>query len=165
MPARDACWIRDHSGPMTPRRMAGVLTRIARDLGRTSEDLAVTKVAKRSDPFQVLVACLISLRTKDEVTDVAAHRLLAVAPDLAALACLPEDRNARLIYPAGFYRTKARTLHELGRTLVERYGGNVPDNLDELLSLNRKVCTPLSPHCSRCTVRSGCERTGVKRTR
>ena len=72
---------------------------------------SVSEVARRmSDPFRVLVATMISLRTKDEVTGPAAERLLAAAPAPAALAALPEARIARLIYPAGFYRTKAKNL-------------------------------------------------------
>ena len=49
---------------------------------------------------------------------------------------LPQRKIARAIYPVGFYRTKARTILQLSRTLVERHGGAVPDTLDELLALN-----------------------------
>lgn len=135
MPRFDAAWIRAHSGTLPARRMSAALERIARHVGPAPEDLAVTKVSRRRDPFQVLVACLISLRTRDEVTDVAAPRLLAVAPTPEALARAPEARIARLIYPAGFYRTKARTLRAVARRLLHDHGGRVPPTLEGLLAL------------------------------
>ncbi|HEM45877.1 MAG TPA: endonuclease III, partial [Alphaproteobacteria bacterium] len=74
-------------------------------------------------------------RTKDEVTGAASERLFAVAPDPASLAKLPLSRIEKLIYPAGFYRTKARAIRGLSRMLVEEHGGEVPRDLDELLRL------------------------------
>jgi endonuclease-3 len=115
--------------------MSLALARIAAFVGRGADDLAVTRISRSADPFQVLVATLISLRTRDEVTDVAAPRLLAVAPTPEALAGMPRARIARLIYPAGFYRTKATTLRAMARTLVTGHGGRVPDTLEGLLSL------------------------------
>lgn len=96
----------------------------------------VTFIAIQSaDPFRVLVSCLLSLRTKDETTGPAARRLFALADTPSTLAALAEDTIARAIHPVGFYRTKARTLRDLSRVLLERYGGVVPDDLDELLTL------------------------------
>ena len=88
-----------------------------------------------ADPFRILVATIISLRTKDEVTGPASERLLAVAPTPEALAKLSEDRIGKLIYPAGFYRTKAKHLRETARILVSTHGGQVPDEIDVLLTL------------------------------
>jgi endonuclease-3 len=96
----------------------------------------VSEVARRnSDPFRVLVATMISLRTKDDVTRAAADRLLAAAPTPSALAALPAPRIARLIYPAGFYRTKSRNLRDAARILVSERGGAVPRSMEELLAL------------------------------
>lgn len=91
--------------------------------------------AHREDPYRVLVACLISLRTKDEVTDAAAARLFAVAADPAAMVRLRASRIEGLIYPAGFYRTKAGRILEISRILLERHAGRVPDTIDGLLEL------------------------------
>jgi endonuclease-3 len=128
-------WLRRHSGPASARRMSAALARIASTLEHDSARAAVTRIALSRDPFAILVSCIISLRTKDEVTDVASARLLGVAPTADVLARLEESRIAKLIYPAGFYRTKARTLRDLARTLRDRYGGAVPGTLDELLEL------------------------------
>jgi endonuclease III len=139
MSRRDSpAWLTARTGALTPRRMANALARIATFVGRTDDTslAAVTRMAsRRADPFHILVATIISLRTRDEVTDVAAPRLLAVAPTPAAMARTPADRIARLIYPAGFYRTKAKTLRAISRLLVDRYGGLVPDTIEGLLAL------------------------------
>lgn len=101
--------------------------------GLTATTLA--QVEKTRDPFRLLVACVISLRTKDHVTAQAAARLFAVAPDAPSLARLPAERIAELIYPAGFYRTKGRQLQQLARMLVAKWGGHVPKSREELMSL------------------------------
>ena len=88
-----------------------------------------------ADPFRVLVATMISLRTKDAVTAPAAERLLGAAPDPRALASLSAARIARLIYPAGFYKTKAAHLRETARILVEKHGSRVPRAMEDLLAL------------------------------
>jgi endonuclease-3 len=118
-----------------PFPIASVLARV-REAVEGVETPSVTGVGEQShDPFRVLVACVISLRTKDEVTDVAAARLFARAADPAALVALPEAEVARLIYPAGFYRVKARQLRAIGRRLLDGFGGRVPPDLDALLTL------------------------------
>lgn len=96
---------------------------------------AVTQVAETRDPFKVLVSCLISLRTKDQVTGQASARLFALAADPSGMARLPEHRIERAIYPAGFYRVKARNIKKVSRIILERHGGRVPDDLDSLLEL------------------------------
>ncbi len=78
---------------------------------------------------------MISLRTKDEATAAASARLLQRAPTAQALAAMAEGRIARLIYPAGFYRTKARHLKKTAQLLASRHGGTVPSSLEELLAL------------------------------
>ncbi len=97
---------------------------------------SVSQVARRRhDPFHVLVSTMISLRTKDAVTTRSAEKLLDAAPDPESLARLPEGRLARLIYPAGFYRVKAKNLRAVARIILESYGGTVPRTMEELLAL------------------------------
>ena len=120
-------------------RTAAEINRIVRTLTRTSRrwnPTAVGIVAQESrDPFQVLVSCLISLRTKDEVTGAASARLFRLARTPRTMVDLPASTIARTIYPAGFYRTKARTIREICRTLIGRHGGQVPATMEELLAL------------------------------
>lgn len=86
-------------------------------------------------PFRVLVSTLISLRTRDEVTIPASRRLLAEAPDARSLAELSEARIQELIYPAGFYKNKAKNLKEIGRRLAAQEGGVVPNTRERLTEL------------------------------
>lgn len=96
----------------------------------------VTLVAERSsDPFQVLVSTLLSLRTKDETTTVASRRLFAKAKTPEEMLELPVSEIRELIFPVGFYKRKAENLHTVSRLLIEKYDGKVPDALDLLLGL------------------------------
>jgi len=87
------------------------------------------------NPFRVLVGALVSSRTRDRVTGEATARLLAIAPVPSVLARLPTGRIARAVYPAGFYRTKARHLKELAIILGEVHGGSVPRDGKSLRAL------------------------------
>jgi len=87
----------------------------------------------RSTPFRILLSVLLSARTQDPVTEKAADRLFAAADTPGKMALLPESGIARLIYPVGFYRTKAR--HILGISRALEHGGEFPSTLEELLEL------------------------------
>ena len=96
----------------------------------------VTLVAKRgATPYEILVSTLLSLRTKDEVTAVAAERLLQKARTPQEMLALDEKQIERLIRPVGFAPTKARRLRQVSRILLDRYGGRVPADLEALLAL------------------------------
>jgi endonuclease-3 len=86
-------------------------------------------------PFRVLIATILSLRTKDTLTAQVVPRLFAAADTPAAMQELSEERLVELIYPVGFYRNKARTIRQVSGLLLERYGGEVPADLDTLLEL------------------------------
>jgi endonuclease-3 len=198
-------------------------------------DPSVTLVAESyaRDPWAVLVSTLISLRTKDEVTIKSSAALLGRCKGPNDVLSEPQAELERLIYPAGFYKTKAMRLREIAAILVEKYGGHVPDTLEELLALpgvgrktanlvlieafdkdgicvdthvhrinnragwltsknpddtelilrrilpfeywksinallvlyGQRVCTPLSPFCSKCVIPSHCARRAVDKTR
>jgi endonuclease III len=91
--------------------------------------------ARRHDPFRVLIACLLSLRTKDETTGPAAARLFALADTPEAMLRLTAKQIEQAIFPVGFYRTKARVILGVCRDLLDRFGGRVPDEIDALLTL------------------------------
>lgn len=96
----------------------------------------VTEMGKRgTDPFRVLIACVLSTRTKDDVTAEAASRLFEAADEPRAMAALGEAAIRKLIYPVGFYKTKAKHVVALCRKLTEAGGGRVPDEIEELLKL------------------------------
>jgi endonuclease-3 len=90
---------------------------------------------KTRDPFQILISCVLSLRTQDGTTAAASERLFAVANTPEALAALPLGRLERLIYPVGFYRVKARNIREISKRLIHEYDGRVPAEIHALLRL------------------------------
>ncbi|MBZ5588965.1 MAG: endonuclease III [Acidobacteriia bacterium] len=111
---------------------------LVRHLERVRESVRPTTLAeveKKRDPFRLLVACVISLRTKDAVTAEASARLFAVARTPEGVAALPEGRIAKLIFPAGFYNTKARQIRAIARRLTEEHGTAVPADREALLAL------------------------------
>ena len=86
-------------------------------------------------PYTVLISCLLSLRTKDEVTEEASIRLLKEHNTPQKMMNLSEETIQKLIYPVGFYRVKAKRIKEISNTLLTKYDGNVPKEFNELLSL------------------------------
>ena len=97
----------------------------------------VTEVSNRTkDPFKVLISCILSLRTKDEVTAKASSRLFKLADTPKKLIELKNKKIEKLIYPVGFYKTKAKRIKEISKSLLNKYNGKVPDNIDELLKFN-----------------------------
>jgi endonuclease-3 len=104
---------------------------------RQWQEPVVGIVARESgrDPFRILISCLLSLRTKDKTTAEASARLFALADRPETLLRLSERRVARIIYPVGFYRTKAKQIRKICQRLLVRYDGRVPDSIDELLTL------------------------------
>jgi len=96
---------------------------------------ALMDVSTRKDPFLTLISCLLSLRTKDEVTAKASERLFALAKTPEEMLNLKKEEIAAAIYPVGFYKRKAEQISDICRVLVEKYDSHVPDNLEELLKL------------------------------
>ncbi len=97
------------------------------------EDPIVTEVSRKRDPFKVLISTVLSARTKDEVTREAFNQLIEKAETPEEILKL--DNIEELIYPVGFYKTKAKNLKILSRQLLEDFDGEVPDTLDDLLTL------------------------------
>jgi endonuclease-3 len=193
----------------------------------------VTVVAREKDPYLVLVSCMLSLRTKDKTTQEASRRLFLAARTPAAMAKLSFRKIEKLIYPVGFYRTKAKAIIKSSRMIIDSFHGAVPRTVEGLLRLpgvgrktanlvlglgfgipaicvdthvhrisnrlgwvktaspeetemalrklipasswielntilvtfGQNICVPVSPLCSRCSVRDMCRRVGVKKSR
>ncbi len=87
----------------------------------------------REEPWKVLVGCILSQRTKDEVTDSAYRRLMERYRSLEELASARPEEIEELIYPVGFYRQKARRIVEAAKYLLSL--GGVPDTLEGLLKV------------------------------
>ncbi|PYM75283.1 MAG: endonuclease III [Candidatus Rokuibacteriota bacterium] len=113
---------------------------VIRGLRRTAPTWNPTALAviatREGDPFRVLIACILSLRTQDTTTGPASDRLFAEAATPESMLKLTPRRIERLIYPVGFYRTKARVILGICHDLLDRFAGRVPDTIDDLLTLN-----------------------------
>lgn len=119
-----------------PRTVARVMRQLAKAI--TGLELpAVEKVseANAEDPFQILVATILSARTQDATTHAASTRLFRRARTPRSMAKLSVSEIERLIYPVSFYRNKARHVKACCEMLVTRFGGTVPSTMDELLVL------------------------------
>jgi len=86
-------------------------------------------------PYQILIATILSLRTKDTLTAQVAPRLFELANTPHQMVTHTPEEIEQVIYPVGFYRNKAKSILEISRILIDDYNGNVPDDLDELLKL------------------------------
>lgn len=93
------------------------------------------KEQEKESSYRVLISTVLSSRTKDEVTAVASERLFKRAPEPLILSRMDEEEIVDLIYPVGFYRIKAKNIKNIASILIEEYGGEVPDNIDELMKL------------------------------
>ena len=122
-------------------------------------------------PYTTLISCILSLRTKDEVTEKASIRLLKKYGTPEKMVKLSEKKIQSLIYPVGFYKTKAKRIKDISKTLIEQYDGKVPDDFNELLKLkgvgrktanivmtygfNKQGFIPIDTHCNRIPNRLG----------
>jgi len=108
---------------------------LRREVSQWQEPVVGVVAKESSDPFRILIACVLSLRTKDQTTAEASRRLFSLASDPSNMLRLSRRRIERAIYPVGFYRTKAKQIHEICRRLLTEYDGRVPDSLEDLLTL------------------------------
>ena len=123
--------------PVVPRgRVPAVMKRLSRAIDGLNEP-AVEKIAneQQEDPFQVLIATLLSAQTRDAVTAAASERLFNKARTPRSMAKLAVDEIQRLIYPVSFYRHKAVHVKRACEQILTRFGGRVPATMEELLTL------------------------------
>jgi endonuclease-3 len=122
--------------PAPGRRISSVMRRLRQAIKGLDEP-AVEKIAdeQQDDAFQVLVATMLSAQTRDAVTAAASARLFQLARTPRAMARLPVGDIERRIYPVSFYRNKAVHVKQACGQILERFGGRVPETMEELLTL------------------------------
>ncbi len=122
---------------MRQDQITAALRVVKREIRQWEEPvLGVVSRESHRDPFRILIACLLSLRTKDKTTGEASGRLFALAHQPASMLALPLQKIEQAIYPACFYRTKAKSIHAICRRLLRDYGGAVPDSIEKLVTLS-----------------------------
>jgi endonuclease-3 len=120
---------------VTNREIHSAIRILRREVPKWETPIVTLMAETYESPFRVLISCILSLRTQDSTTAKASHRLFAVADSPKAMLKLTAKKVEKLIYPVGFYKTKAKNIWKICRRLVDDYGGRVPDEIDELLKL------------------------------
>jgi endonuclease III len=120
---------------MNIEALAPVMRILKREYAKKRAPIVELIQARTNDPFQVLVATILSARTLDQTTAAACRKLFGVVRNLGELRRVPRLRLERLVYPVGFYRTKARLLKQLPASLDERFNGVIPDTVENLIRL------------------------------
>lgn len=123
-----------------------------------------------SSPFEILISCLLSLRTRDEVTDVVSKSLFEIANTPDKILKLPMKKLKKIIFKTGHFNKKAETLKLVSRELISRFDGKVPNNYGDLISIKGigpktanivlafafdKLVLPIDVHCHRIPNRLG----------
>jgi len=156
---------------MKSEREISKVIELVKKVAEKFENPIVTEVADLTkDPFKVLISCILSLRTKDQVTAKASKKLFELADNPYDMVKLDKKKIEKAIYPVGFYKTKAKRIKEICRKLIEEYNGKVPDSIEELLKFKgvgrktanitvvygyNKLGMPVDIHCFRIPNRLG----------
>lgn len=118
---------------------------------RLTEDFPEALCAlNHRNAFELLVATILSAQCTDERVNMVTPALFTEFPDAQTMAVGPLDRIEELVKTTGFFRAKAKNLIEMARALVELHGGEVPDNLDDLVELagvGRKTANVVLGNC------------------
>ena len=120
---------------MNTNRIDRIMAILKREAGQLKTP-AVGVIAEESQsPYCILISCILSLRTRDEVTDAASRRLFKQAKTPQVMGTLRPDQIEKTIYPVSFYRNKAGHILALSKELLEKHHGHVPNTLPALLAL------------------------------
>ncbi|MFA6908297.1 MAG: endonuclease III [Patescibacteria group bacterium] len=116
-------------------QMQKIVPRLKRAVQAYETPIVEVIAEEKNDPFRILISTMLSLRTKDTTTAAASRKLFAVADSPVSMLRLSQKRIEKLIYPVGFYHTKARNILRVCRILIDQYAGTVPDSIEQLVEL------------------------------
>jgi endonuclease-3 len=129
-------WVgKENSAALSVAKVAWALSALRRESPKWNAPVLTLMATQDRDPFKTLIGCILSLRTKDQTTAVAARRLFAIAATPQQMARIPVAKLERTIFPVGFYRTKARVIRQISTDLITKFGAAVPDKIEDLLTL------------------------------
>jgi len=106
-----------------------------REYYKENNKTLIDKVSIERDPFKVLISCILSQRTKDEITEKVTNNLFSVVDLPEDLIKIDDKELEKILYSIGFYKVKAKRLREISKILIDKYNGLVPNDLEELLTL------------------------------
>ncbi len=120
---------------MRDSHIHAVVSEVKKTIRRWKEPVLGVVARETRDPFRILIACLLSLRTKDHTTAEASQRLFQLADTPEHMRALSMETIEKAIYPVGFYKNKAKQILAICQSLLLDFGGRVPDTIEELLTL------------------------------
>ncbi len=120
---------------MRDAHIHAVVSEVKKTIRRWKEPILGVVARETRDPFRVLIACLLSLRTKDQTTAEASQRLFRLADTPEQMSTLSIKMIEKAIYPVGFYKNKAKHILAICQSLLQDFEGRVPDTIEELLTL------------------------------
>ncbi|MFC2149140.1 endonuclease III domain-containing protein [Candidatus Auribacterota bacterium] len=120
---------------MNPKQINTIIPILKKEVEKFGVPIVTEFSRQEYDPFKVLISTVLSLRTKDETTREASLRLFKKAATPQKMVKLKQKEIEKLIYPVGFYHTKAKNILNICAILLDQYKGKVPDSIDELLKL------------------------------
>lgn len=101
----------------------------------STEETTLNRMRKKPDPFKILISCLLSLRAKDETTEVISKDLYKIADTPEKIAKLPTKQLEKIIFSTGHYRKKAQVLKHVSNELIKRFNSKVPKTREKLMSI------------------------------
>jgi endonuclease III len=121
---------------MTRKQLYQAMTILRQQVPNWDVPVVSLMAQEERDPYRVLVSTLLSLRTLDQTTAQASKRLFALADTPQAMLQLDLQTITQVIYPVGFYRTKAQQILAISQRLLDEFGGKVPDDIDILTTFH-----------------------------
>jgi endonuclease-3 len=121
---------------MTRKQLHQAMTILRQQVPNWDVPVVSLMAQEERDPYRVLISTLLSLRTLDQTTAQASKRLFALADTPQAMLQLDLQTLTQVIYPVGFYRTKAQQILAISQRLLDEFGGKVPDDIDILTTFH-----------------------------
>ena len=124
----------------------------------------LNRMREKPNAFQILISCLLSLRARDENTEIVSMKLFQIADTPEKISKLQIKKLEKIIFSSGHYHKKAKTLQHISQVLIDKYNSKVPDTYEELISIKgigpktanivlafafNKLVLPIDTHCHR----------------
>ena len=159
---------------MKKEKQVVTVIKILKKYQKSKRKTNLNREARKYTPFQTLISCILSLRSRDEITEKVSKKLFQAAKTPKEILRLPQKRLEKLIYSSGYYRNKAKTIKEIAKHIIKYHNGKVPSKEEHLLAIRgvgrktanivlslayNKKAIPIDTHCHRIPNRLGLIRT------
>lgn len=154
---------------MTQKNISKIMNILSKKYPNTGVT-TLNRMREKPNPFQILVSCLLSLRARDETTEIVSMELFKVADTPKKMVEIPTKELKKIIFKTGHYNKKAESLKHVSKTLIENFNSKVPDTYEELIGIKhigpktakivlafafQKHFIPIDTHCHRIPNRLG----------